>query len=57
MKKERTFVNPFKLFFGASENYNQLSQTDAIDASNLSAEEKENLIKDQLTFEDRKSVV
>ena len=45
MKKERTFVNPFKLFFGASENYNQLSQTDAIDASNLSAEEKAELKK------------
>ena len=45
MKKERTFVNPFKLFFRASENYNQLSQTDAIDASNLSAEEKAELKK------------
>ena len=45
MKKERTFVNPFKLFFGASENYNQLSQSDAIDSSNLSAEEKAELKK------------
>ena len=50
MKKERTFVNPFKLFFGASENYNQLSQTDAIDASNLSAEEKAELKKALIEF-------
>lgn len=45
MKKERMFVNPFKLFFGNSEPEMALSPEEVIESSDISEEEKAALKK------------